>query len=234
MRIRAGAVSVAELILVATLFGVVLAGVARFAAAQSRAAAVQQDRLRLEEAVRTAVVILGAELRVLATGDVGAAGPDSVRLRAFRGAGAVCRQEEGRLVLRYAGLRLPDPDRDSVVVITADSEYALAFLAAHRVEECDRGVAITLHAQPSGVPALALVFETGAYSVGDGAVRYRRGAGGRQPLTEAVLRDMALELYGEGLVLGLAPEPDSLRRLSATRIRVPLAMLNLESAGASP
>jgi hypothetical protein len=233
MRCRAGAVSVAELLLVATLFGVVLAGVARFAASQNRAAATQQDRLRLEEAVRTAVVVLGTDFRALALADL-TVGSDSIRVRAFRGGGPVCRQESGRLILRYAGLRLPDPERDSVLLVTRGGEEAMPILSVNRVEECQGGMALGIDPSASVGAVLGLIFETGAYSLGGGAVRYRRGAGGRQPLTEAVLRDMVLELHGHGVILGLASDPDSLRRLPPIRIRVPIAMLNLEPAEAAP
>ena len=36
-------------------------------------------------------------------------------------------------------------------------------------------------------PILLRFFETGSYHLGDDALRYRRGSGGRQPLTEPVL-----------------------------------------------
>jgi hypothetical protein len=57
---------------------------------------------------------------------------------------------------------------------------------------CEGGIRLTLS---SDVPTrgLALVFETGSYSLSDGALRYRRGAAGRQPLTEAIIDDGDLE-----------------------------------------
>lgn len=230
MRCRPGAVSLAELLLVAWLFALVLAGVARYAAGQGRLAAYQQDRLRLEEAVRTTAVVLGAELRFLAPGDMAAAGPDSLRIRAFRGGGRVCQARDGRLLVSFAGLRAPDPARDSVLVLARGAATAHRLDAVRSAAGCEAGLELDLGPPDPVGGAYVLVFETGGYYLNDGAFRYRRGAGGRQPLTEAVFRDAAFERAADGAVLRLAPDPDSLPRLPTAARSVRVWSLNYGAA----
>lgn len=226
MSARPGAVSVAELLLVAWLFAMALAGVARFAAGQNQLAALQRDRLRFEEAVRTAVVVLGAELRYLAPEDVSAAATDSLRIRAFRGGGHLCGVEADRLRVAYAGIRRPDPSRDSVLVLGPDTAWVHALVSVAGSTGCAGGVEVQLD-RPAGPGAgYALVFETGVYTLDAGAVRYRRGLGGRQPLTETVLRDMAFETAAAGFSLRLAPDADSLVRLRPQPRQLGIAGLN--------
>lgn len=223
---RAGAVSVAELVLVAWLFALVMAGVARFAASQNQLAGFQRDQVRLEEAVRTAIVVLGAELRFVTAEDVSAAAADSVRTRAFRGGGPVCSENDGYLRVAYRGIRQPDPARDSVLLLGAAGATVHGLRTAARSPECPDGIAVRMDPEPPAADGYALFFETGTYSFSDGAFRYRRGQGGRQPLTEAVLRQMVLDRATDGFMLELAPDPDSLRRLRPEPRRVGLATLN--------
>jgi hypothetical protein len=98
--------------------------------------------------------------------------------------------------------------------------------SAARSPECPDGIAVRIDPDPPAAAGYALFFETGTYSFTDGAVRYRRGEGGRQPLTEAVLRRMVLDRAVDGFTLELAPDPDSLRRLSPEPRRLGLATLN--------
>jgi hypothetical protein len=215
MRARRGSASAAEMLLVATLFVVVLAGAARLAGGQARLAALQQDRLRFEEAVRTTRMVLDTELRYAAPGDATAFPADSVRIRAFRGGGRVCAVGDDLVRVAYAGVRAPDPARDSVLLLAPDSSYVRGVASVRPAAGCGDGVDVTL-TEPAGPDAgYALFFETGAYSLSDGAFRYRRGEGGRQPLTEAVLADIALDTMNRGLAIRVSPGPDSLRRMSA-------------------
>lgn len=182
----------------------------------------EQTRLGASaETERTVAAILGAELRVLTAADVGF-GSDSVRLRAFRGAGVVCSATADGLLVGYRGVRLPEPDKDSVLLVWSDTEAAFPIAAAFAGADCDGdggtaptrlAVAWSAHAS-SAAPAVALVFETGAYSIGSGALRYRRGAAGRQPLTETNLSDA-----GSGIrrvEVGGTPAAAALIRLQAT------------------
>ncbi len=218
MRNRSGATSLAELVMVAAFFGLVLAGIATFAGQQARLAALQQDRVRFEDAVRTGELILGGELRHL-TGDDLTVGDDSVRIRAFRGGGPICSASGGTLLVEYAGTRMPEPDKDSVLVVGLYGEQVVAFSSAIRSDLCGGSVDLAL-VDPADLsvsigswPAVALVFETGSYHLADGAVRYRRGQGGRQPLTEVLLGDMGFHGESGAVRARMAPHPDSLPRL---------------------
>jgi hypothetical protein len=211
---RHGAVTLAELLLVTCLFAGILAGVARFAHSQNRLAALQRDRIRLEESVRTGRLVLAAELRFLAPGDVAAVGPDSIRIRAFRGGGAACRgAPDGAVHVVYGGVRQPDPGKDSVLVLSAHETLPARLVSWSASPECDGSVRMTLDPTPGGDAAYVLLFETGAYSVSGGALRYRRGGGGRQPLTEALFRDMAMEAVPRGVRVRFGVDDDSLPRL---------------------
>lgn len=164
----------------------ILTVVGRLAATQTRLTAAADTE-------RIVAAVLGAELRSLTAADV-AFGADSVRLRAFRGAGVVCSADETGLLVSYRGVRLPEPDKDSVLLIWPDFERAADVEAVGAASGCERDDAPSLRLAIRGsgpdsvpAPAYALVFETGAYSISAAALRYRRGAGGRQPLTETNL-----------------------------------------------
>jgi hypothetical protein len=211
---RPGAASVAELVLVAWLFAIVLAGIARFATDQNRLAGLQRDRVRYQEATRTGHVVLGAELRFMAPGDVAATAPDSVRLRAFRGGGELCSLDEEAVRVLYQGVRQPDPAKDSVLFVAPDSVEVRQLESARAASDCGGSLQLkVLGTVPPGA-AYVLVFETGAYVLADGAVRYRRGAGGRQPLTEPVLWNMEFQGRPDGFGIHFHPHPDSLPRLA--------------------
>lgn len=169
---------------------VILAAVGRLASAQAKVAAIADTE-------RTVAAILGLELRALTAADA-TFGSDSVRLRAFRGAGRVCAADDDLLVVAYHGVRQPDADKDSVLLIWPSGEAAAQIdaVTAAGAGSCAEGVTLRAPwrsfapaAEPSTMqpPSFAVVFETGAYSIAAAALRYRRGAGGRQPLTEANL-----------------------------------------------
>lgn len=223
---RPGVASVAELVLVAWLFAFVLAGIGRFATDQNRLAALQRDRARFEEAVRTASVVLGAELRSLTPDDASAVTADSVRLRAFRGGGRVCDAEGESIWIVYGGVRRPDPAKDSVLVIGQRETQALGVVSYSESSACGGSIQVAVADTLAPRAAYALLFETGTYVLADGAVRYRRGESGRQPLTEPLLSLMAFEPGPGGLRLRLQAHPDSLSRLPARTRVFGLAALN--------
>lgn len=224
--------SLAELVLVAWLFAVVLAAVARFAGTQGRLSAVQHDRTRAAEAVRAASLITESELRYLAPVDVGAATTAAVPLRAFRGGGTICRSESADLLVRYRGVRLPNPAKDSVVLVTAHEPRGtppLALTAVAADAACDGALRLTLEAEPAADRGIALVYESGSYHLAGGALRYRVGDGGRQPLTETLFAGTGFgaSATGHGLSLRLDLDPDSLPRLGAVRYDLDLRQLNV-------
>jgi hypothetical protein len=229
MRNRPGTTSLAELVLVAWLFALVMGAVAGFATQQRRLAELQRDRLRLEEAVRTGAVVLGTELRHLTAGDV-SAGADSVRIRAFRGGGPVCETGADVLHLLYSGVRMPEPAKDSVLLVHGGVERVVSLEATGASSACGGSVRLRLgepvEADSAGELGMAWIFETGAYSLAAGAIRYRRGEGGRQPLTEVVLREMGFGGSSTALSMRLAPDPDSLPGVPRAGVILPLGSLN--------
>jgi hypothetical protein len=160
-----------------------------------RTAAVVGDRAAALDAVRTATALLDRELRPLAPADFLVAA-DSVSLRVFRGIAIPCDSTGGALRVRYAGVRDPDASKDSVLALAARGESVAALQAVARATTpgtCASAAGETILAltTPTPLPTapVLLVFERGAYSIGGGALRYRRGLGGRQPLTAAAFDD---------------------------------------------
>jgi hypothetical protein len=151
------------------------------------------DRLA---AVRTARHVLGQEARAAAGCGAWAVGPDSLGLRAFRGHAVVCPvpSRASELHVSAEGVRAPDPEKDSVLLLRASGGVvALALLErAPTTAPCaatggtaERWV---LSGPVPGDVVAARWFERGAYYLTAGALRYRRGLAGRQPLTPEVLR----------------------------------------------
>jgi hypothetical protein len=226
VRNRPGATSVAELVLVSWMFAIVLAGIARFAGDQNRLAALQRDRVRYQEAARTGLIVLGAELRFTSASDISATSDDSVRLRAFRGGGQVCGAQNGSVRVVYRGVRQPDPAKDSVLLLGPDGVETRRIESVRQSTDCGGSLELVMDEPARASAAYTLLFETGAYVLADGAVRYRRGAGGRQPLTEPVFRDMAFQGDAGALHLHLPPDPDSLPRLAGAPVRARIRSLN--------
>ena len=227
---RAGrqGVSLAELILAAWLFSFVLLGLARFAGAQGGLAARSHDRVRVTDLVRTTALVMRAELRYAAAPDL-TAGPDSVRLRAIRGSGVICSRDGGVLRVRYRGIRRPDPEKDSVLVVhdsaTAGTVFRLSAVVGSDDASCGPGFQLTVEGTPPG-RGLVLVFEPGTYHLADGALRYRRGRGGRQPVTETVLADGGFRADPGTLTARLVLHGDSLRWAPTLDRRVLVHFLN--------
>lgn len=250
--VRAGAplapagVALPELLLVAWLFAFVLAAVAGFAARQGRSLAGVRDAVRAEDVRRVAGLVLGSELRALAPADIIAFPGDSVRIRAVRGVGPLCARDGDRLVVRYRGIRLPDPAKDSALIVTGASELhetVVPVIGWTPSDVCPDGLAIQLgrtsdgsdgsgSSQPRLLPewGLLLIFETGSYSFGRRAFRYRRGQGGRQPLTEELLADGEIEARADRILLRLLYHPGALPHL--TRDTAVTLSLGLRNGGA--
>ena len=153
------------------------------------------SRLRFEmdllSARRLVAIVIGKELRSGVRGRdwIGPAF-DSLSLRAFRGWGPVCGlgREPGRIVVAYHGERAANPVKDSVLILTADGWRGADLTGrASGPRSCEMalgGDSEVWTIDPPVTGALvARVFERGSYHVSGGALRYRRGRGGRQPLT---------------------------------------------------
>ncbi len=121
---------------------------------------------------------------------------DSVGLRSFRGLGGVCpsRPSSTEILVAYEGIRAPAPSKDSVLLMDERGRWAARSLeaAGPARDGCPAapGVAVQrwrLDRDPPVGVVLARVFEHGSYHLSGQALRYRRGAAGRQPLTPEVL-----------------------------------------------
>ena len=140
---------------------------------------------------------------------------DSIALRAFRGTGLLCGHDgvADEVVVSFRGDRLPEPDKDSVLFVLSNGDHAIARLASvgSTAPGCGAGFGpAAVWRLDRAVPADAVVarlFERGSYHLSGGALRYRRGASGRQPLTPEVWSTPTSrwELSAERAALSLVP-----------------------------
>ncbi len=186
---------------VLAVFAIIVAGATATFVAGSKLEREAADRAEILATRSTAAAILSWEVRTTDTGRDGFhADSDSLSQRIFRGRAIVCSADSTRANVRYAGLRMPDPSKDSLLVLAGRGpERAMQLSAA-----AAGGTAC--HARPgetllilepgAGLTTgdIALLFERGSYHLASGALRYRRGAGGRQPLTSTALFDDSTDL----------------------------------------
>jgi type II secretory pathway pseudopilin PulG len=207
-------------LLTALLLGLLLGTLALATLARARGLVASMGRRGdALEAVRTARHVLAWELRVEGGSSTGEGAPgggtpsDTLGLRAYRGVGVVCPGTPPGPALQVVaeGVRDPDPKKDSVRVVgAAGGETVAALLSVTPAPPCPmapgRPAAVwTLSADPPSQPVVALHFERGSYHLTGGALRYRRGAAGRQPLTPEALRTPAsrFEAWGGGTAVRL-------------------------------
>ena len=195
-RSRCG-VTVVE-VLVSLLMGLAVISLSWNSLARQRSIA---SRLRSEmdllSARRLAAIVIGKELRAGVRGrDWIGPTSDSLSLRAFRGWGPVCGfgNEPGKIVVAYHGERVANPVKDSVLILTSDGWHGADLTGrASGAQSCTMdlgGDSEVWTVEPPVTGALVVrVFERGSYHIGGGALRYRRGLGGRQPLTPNVFDD---------------------------------------------
>ena len=190
--------SVLEALVSLLLLGALLQICWGVAAAQRRSLLRLERRTELLDAERTVWWVLSSETAAGRAGrDWRVDVPDVLTLRAFRGRGVVCRpglDEDGWMAVRYRGWRQPDPRKDSLLVLDAAGRWSARALAGRVAdpEACPDGSDPTAERwlpepPPAGAPVLARLFEPGSYHLEDASFRYRRGPGGRQPLTAPVL-----------------------------------------------
>lgn len=175
------------------------------------------SRLRFEmdllSARRLVAIVIGKELRAGVRGRDWI-GPvlDSLSLRAFRGWGPVCGSggEPGKILVAYHGERVANPVKDSVLILTANG-WRGADLTGRASSPGSCGTALggnpevwTIDPPVTGA-LVARIFERGSYHVSGGALRYRRGRGGRQPLTLEVFDDArsSMEARADRVVFNL-------------------------------
>jgi hypothetical protein len=182
--------------LVALLLGLIVVQGALTAAAKARVVHRRLvERADVLSSVRLTAAVLRAEVEAGIQGDDWSVIDDSLSLRAFRGTGLVCSAASSGdgLAVSWAGYRRPDPAKDSVWIASALGTVSVTGLVgvetapdSCRAEPLDDGLVLRLSGVAPVDASFARVFERGAYSVTGAALRYRRGAGGRQPLTAEV------------------------------------------------
>jgi hypothetical protein len=209
---RAGS-SLAELLLALTLTALVAAVLIGLLLAQLGLARITAQRAFAADATRTATHIIGSEVRRAQSGDVRAVSSDSLAMRLFRGMGIVCAAAGATLRVRYRGDRVPDADKDSVLLLPSARALALTHARPAPHASCTARAGetvfdLTLSRQQQG-EAAALVFESGTYFLTSRALRYRLGAEGRQPLTAEVFAQSLTRFHAgpDGVLLQLTAEP---------------------------
>jgi hypothetical protein len=185
-------ISLLEALVVLLLLAAVAQGGWTVLAQQRLAASDVSSRAEGLETVRTVAWLLREEVSYGRPGrDWWVDGSDSLAMRVFRGAGLVKAGEgEGdRVRVCFRGIRSPNPEKDSILLLGKDGRWSAHGLQARaRAQEVCPGLGggweedWTLSPEPSEA-VLGRVFERGSYHLVNGALRYRRGGGGRQPLT---------------------------------------------------
>lgn len=170
-------------------------------------------------AMRVAGHVLRRELRRGRPGRDWVVDDDSLRLRAFRGTAIVCACDSAtaQITVSYRGDRRPDPSKDSVLLLgpTGSVEVRALVGTGGSATDCGPAPATELESWTLDAPVepgavVARLFERGSYHVALSALRYRRGASGRQPLTPEVWGDSSTwSLNGARLGLEVRPlDPD--------------------------
>jgi len=190
--------SLVELLIAMLALAIVTTAALLTFGAQSRLARTAGDLAEASSARRTSAAILDRELRTVTAGaDPIMVAADSAGLRAYRGMAIVCGRGGGAVHVRYRGLRAPDAAKDSILRLSraGAGEQALPLSSAVRISTHACVAApgedvLALVPDSSHLPGdVLLVFERGAYALSNRALRYRRGASGRQPLTAEVFLD---------------------------------------------
>ena len=204
-------------VLVSLLLGFAVISLGLSALARQRTVA---SRLRSEmdllSARRLTAIVMGKELRAGVGGRdwIGPA-PQGLSLRAFRGWGLVCGSgtEPGKIVVAFYGERAPNPVKDSLLILTADGWRGTDLTGrASGAGSCATNLGgdpeIWTVDPPVTGSLVARIFERGSYHVSGGALRYRRGLGGRQPLTLDVFDDdrSTIEARADGVVFQLVAQ----------------------------
>jgi hypothetical protein len=149
-------------------------------------------------AMRVASHVLRRELRDVVPGVDWVQGGDSLTLRAFRGVALLCPYEgpTDELTVAYRGDRRPDPDKDSLILLDATgSRQVRALVSVSSAVACAAtGDSTSLESWRLDLPVqpgilVARLYERGSDHLSGSALRYRRGASGRQPLTPEVWAD---------------------------------------------
>ncbi len=190
-------------VIVAALLGAMVTGTAvLLIQAQARITHGTSERSERNDALRSALAVLHAELEpIYPATDLHAVARDSVTARILRGLAVVCAQDGESAYARYRGLRLPDPGKDSALYVGI--EHVVPILSA-RVDStaCAHGAgeSVVAFTWPANAPtgSLWLIFETGSYHLQNNALRYRRPGDSRQPITNEIIDHRLSYFAGDG------------------------------------
>src|SRR5262245_33025817 len=169
--------SLVELLTALALGGLVIGTAAALLQGQVRMARRTSERIQNRETMRIATQVLQTETRWLnALRDVHAFSPESLALRAMRGAGTICQVLlDGSAIVGLDGIRSPEPAKDSLLVLRDSiQESVLPLLAAEPVElGCTPRQHYRLHTAGALLAGdVILIFEAGCYQLRDRALRY--------------------------------------------------------------
>lgn len=212
MRSRSGTALI-EVLVAAIVGAIVIAIAVMLLQAQTSIARNITTRSERNDAARSALAILRAELRNHTTTDVRAIGRDSISGRIFRGLAIVCGFNAPDVFVRYHGLRLPDPAKDSALQVGPENVVAVGYIRTDSTA-CPHGVGeqvlVVRWSAPARTGAAWLVFETGGYHLSTHALRYRQGVSSRQPVTNEVFDDARSAFTGisDSLLRRIAVELD--------------------------
>lgn len=221
-----GGVSLVE-VLVALLLGLVVVQGALTGAAKAQVVHRRLvERADVLSSVRLAAAVLRAEVKGGFQGDDWSVIDDSLSLRAFRGTGLVCPAASSGdgLTVAWVGYRRPDPTKDSVWIVSAMGAVSVVDLVGVETvpdtcggEPFGQGLTLRLSGVAPSDASIARVYERGAYSVAGAALRYQRGAGGRQPLTAEVFdTESGWRMEGGGLGVALIERQRAIAVTSGT------------------
>ena len=184
-----------EIATTVSLLGIVAAASGTLVHSQSRMLRDISDRAATGEALRTASGVIAAELSAITTTDVRAVARDSLALRVMRGSAVVSRHHNDQWTLSYSGLRDPDDQKDSLLVVGTERAGTFRLISADPL--------MIQTETPLDIGSVLLFFESGGYHLSTNALRYRRGVEGRQPLTDELIdhRGSRFHLEAGGRVL---------------------------------
>ena len=216
MNARHTGAALLEALFAATLSSMVAATGITILRAQTQVARQTTMRSEQNDGVRAAMLTLRAELDVVDPRvDVRSIARDSIAARIFRGVAIVCGRRDSLTFVRYRGLRLPDVAKDSAAQIGVENAVSIrAVIEGATCPHQPQARLLTIvMAEPASIGSTWLLFENGSYELSSNALRYRRDAENRQPITaeiidvrrsgfyfqrDSVLRSMHLRLRHRG------------------------------------
>jgi hypothetical protein len=179
-----------ETLMAASLSGLVAATGVGLLKTQTQVAHQTTARSERNDGTRAAALILQTELDMIEPGaDLRAIARDSISARIFRGVGVVCGVRDSIVYMRFRGMRMPEPGRDSAMQLAVENAVAVKLVAEQSVcrgQPGERLLAMSL-SQTARLGSTWMFFENGTYQLHSNALRYRRDKENRQPVTAEIV-----------------------------------------------